>query len=861
MERGHEYDALVRKLIITRGPQGAGKSSLLVGQGLQHHILSADQIRLLFSAPVMSSTGEMMISHDRESAVWATLFEHLEARMMRGETIAVDGTHPKPTHFERYLALAERYHYRAVCVDFSSIPLAQTLEQNARRVPELQVPPGAIERTYKACNSHPPPESIDRIMWSADGAHERALKAWLEVPIVDLSKFRSVVHVGDLQGCFSVLSADGSPLKGTVENGLDPERFYIFVGDLCDRGAENAEVVRYALDRLIERDNAVVLWGNHELGLEQWSAGEEVKNEEFRQRTLPELEAANITREEAQRICKALREVFLYRYQDKRVMVNHAGIATLPTRPELIALRQYGQGTGFYDDPVDQRFSERAPAGWYQVHGHRNGRMLPIAASERSFNLEGQVEHGGELRALVLDEAGFRSVIVRNQVFRPLRERLRFREWTAGKTYPAWVEQAETGAQFMDPKVLEGMRQHPLINERRSATHPDIVALNFSREAFQDQKWDDMTIRARGLFVDTKTREIVARSYDKFFNISERPETKPEALEKNLAFPVHLYVKENGYLGILGYDAQSDSLLYCSKSTTDGEFAVWFQELMEAATSPGARESLRRYLRDTESSMAFEVIDPVRDPHILEYEQPSVVLLDVIHRALPFAKVSYKDLQKVGKRFGLRVKKKGPTFKSWAALWGWMERVRGDLDYVYQGEHLEGFVLEDAKGFQTKMKLAFYNHWKAMRSLKDRVRAIRGSDKPLKRRIETEEAQQFLDWLYKQPSGLLELDILQLRGVFEADQAGRPRPPLPDFSEAQTVAPEEDKVLNGFKKALSSLMKAPNIKVSTAVSLLERALEDDRLFEALESSEASAKLLEIAPGEVRARVEARLAKP
>ncbi len=258
--------------------------------------------------------------------------------------------------------------------------------------------------------------------------------------------------------------------------------------------------------------------------------------------------------------------------------------------------------------------------------------------------------------------------------------------------------------------------------------------------------------------------------------------------------------------------------------------------------------------------MAFEVIDPIRVPHILEYEQPSVVLLDVIHRSLPFAKISYKELQKVGKRFGLRVKQKGPSFKSWASLWGWMERVRDDLDYAYQGVHLEGFVLEDAKGFQTKMKLAYYNHWKAMRSLKDRVRAIRGSDKPLKRRIETEAAQLFLDWLHQQPSGLLELDIIQLRGVFEADQAGRPRPPLPELSEDSAVAPAEDKALNGFKKALSGLMKAPNIKVSTAVSLLERALEDDRLFEALNASEASAKLLEVAPGEVRARVQARMAQ-
>jgi tRNA splicing ligase len=43
------------------------------------------------------------------------------------------------------------------------------------------------------------------------------------------------------------------------------------------------------------------------------------------------------------------------------------------------------------------------------------------------------------------------------------------------------------------------------------------VSLNFTRDAFFDKEWNDLTVRARGLFVNTVTKEIVARSYEKFF--------------------------------------------------------------------------------------------------------------------------------------------------------------------------------------------------------------------------------------------------------------------------------------------------------------------------------------------------------
>ena len=56
------------------------------------------------------------------------------------------------------------------------------------------------------------------------------------------------------------------------------------------------------------------------------------------------------------------------------------------------------------------------------------------------------------------------------------------------------------------------------------------------------------------LFIDTANGIVVARSYPKFFNVNERPETRFGMLQYKLKFPVTVYVKENGFLGMVSYN-------------------------------------------------------------------------------------------------------------------------------------------------------------------------------------------------------------------------------------------------------------------------------------------------------------------
>ncbi len=797
----------MRSLVLTRGHQGTGKTHFLREIGLGGYRLSADDIRQVMGSPVMSPFGNVGAYHEAEPRVWATLFETLEERMARGELVCVDATHRAAADFTRYRKLAKRHRYRVACVDFTPVPLEVALAANLRRDTYAVVPERILRRTHDACLAGHVPEGIEHIEWRPDGAHADALRAWLAVPTRDLSEYETVVHIGDLQGCFTPLR---TYLGGAS---LRDDRFYIFVGDLCDRGPENDAVLRFALDA-IERPNVAVLWGNHELHLHRWAAGLPGRSDEFDQRTRPQLEAAGITAADADRLCEHLVECLRYRWRGARVLVTHAGLPTVPEHPERISLRQYTHGTGHYSDPVDARFSEAAPAGWIQIHGHRNAHLVPTRASERSYNLEGQVEHGGQLRVVELTAGGFTVVELENPAFKPLGERLRDGTAPHARALPGWLAPQ---APRVAPETLETLRSHPLVRERPSATRPHLSSFNFTRDAFFQAAWDDLTVRARGLFINTETREIAARAYDKFFNLEERPETSLEALARDLAFPLDVYVKDNGYLGILGYDATRGDLVFTSKASPDTQFAAWFEASAIDAWSPGTFERLRRYLRDAHAAMAFEVVDPTRDPHIIEYDHPRVVLLDVIHRKLDFARLPYEQLQRLGASLGIEVKQHAMRLPSHAAFTGWLRAARAP-GYRFEGRHVEGFVLEDQRSFLTKVKLEYYSFWKRMRGLRQRVARTRATGAALGRDLKDPRARAFHDWCQGQPDEVLERDIITLRRAFLAGEAP------PGYAPPPAGPP---KALVGFGRALDALANAPEVKARTADDLLARALADD----------------------------------
>lgn len=734
---------------------GAGKSTWIRNRGLEAYTVGSDDIRMLLSGPVLNIAGRMMINPNNEERVWSMLFEIVERRMDRGEFIIVDATFQRLQDFKKFTDLAQKHFYELACVDFSSVDAKTCIEQNLKRPEYKQVPATVIERAIDRITSTVIPSSIKAI----DHKDTDAFSAWFEEPTHNLDKYKKIHHIGDLQGCCTVA-------KEYIDNagGFKDDEFYIFVGDYVDRGIENAQVLQWLVKETLKKDNVVWLAGNHERHLFKMANGETSRSEEFNDYTYPQLAEAGLKSRDARQFVTKLKDFYRYTYKGATVIVTHAGVSTNVYEPTLVPSEQYWKGVGYYEEPIDKTFTQNVKQdNIYQVHGHRNRQNVRIDEYERSFNLEGKVEFGQFLRVVVLDNSGFAPIYIKNHVFKEYKEQKHYRRASKKNTDAHWLDDVNSSKKISD-KTINMFRDHPLIKGKTFEEYPHITSYNFTKKAFYDKKWDDINVKARGLFVNSKTNEVVARSYEKFFNINEREETKLENLERNLSFPVDIFIKENGYLGILGYDSQTDKLFFASKSTPNGDFAIWFKQIILKGRDAAFEESLKNYLREQEASMVFEVIDIQNDPHIIEYLESKVILLDIVHRSEKFEKVSYDLLSVIGERFGFEVKRKLFTCKSWKDFMGWYDNALKENELLGKN-NVEGVVIEDLKGFMTKIKYPFYSFWKYMRSARDRIKFCRANDKvlDLSRYGQNKHAIDVVRWMQTLDDRSLESGMIELR--------------------------------------------------------------------------------------------------
>lgn len=720
----------MRVLLLMRGVMGSGKSTWIENKGLKPYTLCPDDLRLMYQSPVLTPDGGMAISQKNDKSVWDLLFKLLEQRMERGDFTVVDATHLRASYIQQYKKLAEEYRYRVYVIDFSSIPLNEVKRRNWGRYDYKRVPDDMVFSAYRKLEAEKIPGWVKVIDYSDADALEQACEY---IPH-DFNQWRKIHHVGDIHGCMD-------PLKEYLGDGLKDDELYIFVGDLIDRGSQNAEVVEFILS-IINKPNVIVLEGNHEKYLWLWANGKKVPTNEFNLRTKPQLEEAGVSKKDVRQLYRKLRQAVLYGYGDMLVWVTHGGLPRVPSNLALVSAEQLIRGVGKYEDNVDMTWGAVHPEvlGFYQVHGHRNVHNLPVRASSTSFNLEGQVEFGGFLRVATLSKDGWETHMIPN-----------------GKYYTLGEGVESVG------DLVKQLSNHPLVREKPQGGN--ISSFNFKKKAFYNKIWDHINVKARGLYVNTNTKEIVARGYDKFFNYGERP------LKYPLAFPVHVYQKENGYLGLVGYNGEEDELYITSKSSYNSEHAEWFRQLLHAEFW-NELNTVKAYLSANNACMAFEVILPEKDPHIVKYDKDQIILLDVLKRSVEFERLPYSGLQKVAHEFNFEAKKHLCSLYTQDEFASWLHSAMNDWSY-----HHEGFVVEDSEGYMFKVKAPYYIFWKQLRTLKGALAngkrpSLYASKEMWRSPIwgvqvpPPAEYEDFIEILYALPKEELETDIITLRDKY-----------------------------------------------------------------------------------------------
>ena len=669
----------MRKLIILRGASGCGKSTFIKNNDLENYTLSTDTIRLMFSSPELGIDYKESIPQFNNKKVWELLYTLLEERMKKGEFTIVDAVHAYADEsFSIYKKLAEKYRYRLYVLDFTDIPKEEVYERNKGREIYRQVPESSIDRVFKAFEK-------ERISTAFKVIKPENFNEIINTTPRDLNGYEKVHIIGDIHGSATALKTY------FIKYPISEKDYYIFCGDYFDRGIENYQTFKF-LSKLMLNKNMTFLIGNHEDKLYKYACDDEFKMDYDIKNTIEEFEMNHLKKSEIRRFIKNLSQLALITFKDKTYLITHGGLPYIPNKSlDFYSTNSFVYGIDKYETDIDKiynEFMQTANNKIYQVHGHRNFYKNKFDKYEYSINLEGDIEHGGNLRILTLTNNNYKYTEIKNTVYNP-----------------NLIEETNIY------NLVENLRNNKYVFEKDLGNN--ISSFNFTKEAFYNKMWDKETTKARGLFIDTKNYKIVARSYNKFFKVDERKETTLDSLKENLIFPVNFYLKYNGFLGILS--VYNDELFFASKSTNAGDYVEYFKNIFYKKYSNKQIEVLKDKLTKENLSAVFEVIDPFNDPHIIEYQEENLVLLDLIKNTTNFEKISYPDLQIFAQNNNISVKELAYAASNIDEFMSIYDKITAP-NYKYKDSYIEGFVIEDANAFMIKTKTAYYDKWKYLRN-------------------------------------------------------------------------------------------------------------------------------------------------
>lgn len=503
---------------------------------------------------------------------------------------------------------------------------------------------------------------------------------------------------------------------------------------------------------------------------------------EFIKRTYPQIK--DIDKTEIRRFCDRLAQMSYFTINGQTFLVTHGGLPNLPTmKTQTIEMIK---GVGKYEDAevIDKTFIANTCGSVCTIHGHRNIMKLNTCIEPTlAYNLEGHVEFGGNLRILELSDCGgdvlnYHVIEIKNNNFIPEEE-------------PVKEEKS-------DIELLREMYDSKWVQVKD--LKDNVISFNFTRDAFEKDKWNTITTKARGLFVDKTDGHIVGRSFDKFFNYRQHETTEPGYMKEHIKWPLIGYKKENGFLGIVSKDV--NGVHFFTKSSDEGDYVNWFIGVLcdNYGIACGTNSYLGKYWYSGYTAIYNQLqalkhysekrVDINKDPvgdwdilktwdswdNIIQLEEQNLnrcrqKLIDKLNPLLDEGYsyvfecidkdndphiIKYEDnkivLLEVFKNqlkeehlswfeLGDVEKKLGIPLKFKELEFNNWEEFEEWKDKFRQGITQwdckhEGYVFEDQNGYRVKFKSSFYSWWKQMRALKDILAGGRTNKKVYKTKEE-----------------------------------------------------------------------------------------------------------------------------
>lgn len=756
----------MRTLLLLRGAPGSGKSTWIKDNNLENYTLEVDHFRKLISNPSLSLDGTFQITQKNDSLAWSLLLETLELRMKRGDFTIIDATHSNENMFVKYKGLLDKYRYKLYYKEFD-LELDELLNRNQNRPIDKQIPINEIQRAH-ALIKHTKPQTfaakindISEIInyWTEDLTDKynnikiigdiqgcyTVLKNAIGEKLDDNTKY---VFTGDLldRGIENkevldfILSIYKKPNVVFIEGNHDVHlrNWAMDSWELSKQGKQvkPREFIYHTLPQILGQksktdfeitinEKGFYVVNDKNTKIKAWKFDDKLIEEpyiKFKNNTLhlkpqrsskEEVDTGisiNTTSEDTlkskvREIVRRFRLAYAFEFHGRKYFVNHGGISALPEMT-TIAGETLIYGVGGYDDQIDEIWEENYQngntQGFIQVHGHRKTNSTP-----HSISLEDEVENGGNLVILDINEHEHIKKLYKNYIYKITEEKLE-------------IEHKVDIEYTLNPKTND------LINDKYvkiKQLDNNLLSLNFTETAFKKRKWNENTITARGLFVNKVSGAIQIRSYNKFFNLHENGQTSPKKLAKTLNFPIKAYNKYNGFLGIAV--SINGKLTLASKSTTTGTYVDYFTEIYDNLTDY-EKDQLNELSQKYKCSFIFEVMH-INDRHIIDFNENKLVILDAVKNEY---KINGKNIDPEFSKIVLdKLEITSPFFskKELIATFNSMDELKEYVKQHTNDRTTEGLVIEDQNGFMFKVKYDYYSNLKRFRGLKDTVKAYYNS--------------------------------------------------------------------------------------------------------------------------------------
>ena len=407
-------------LVALVGGSSSGKTSFAHRHFKPTEVLSSD----FFRGMVCDDENNQNISDD----AFDLLYYAANKRLNHGKLTVIDATNLQQSARKRVIDLAREQNVHAAAIVLN-LPEELMQERNKAR-PERNFPERVIRqhaRDVKRCIRGLKREGF-RFVYVINSLEQLE---HTEIIRTKLWNDKKDWHgpfdiIGDIHGCCDELKLLLEKLGYVKTDGVyaHPDgRQAAFLGDFCDRGNRNADVLRLVMD-MVKAGNAIAVPGNHDVKLLKFLRGKSIAMTHGIDRTIAEVEAqGDAFKAEVAEFIDGL--ISHYVLDDGKLVIAHAGLKQEYIGRGSARVREfclYGETTGETDSyglPVRLDWAADYRGRAAVVYGHIAG--TEVRSQNNTFCIDTGCVFGGKLTALRYPEKEFVEVPAFQQYYEPIK--------------------------------------------------------------------------------------------------------------------------------------------------------------------------------------------------------------------------------------------------------------------------------------------------------------------------------------------------------------------------------------------------------------------------------------------------------